>query len=99
MPTDPLSRLIKLAGMQSESMRLLVEADRLKQRGDPAIAQPAYDRLIGSLKQQLAETKSFNADFPAGTPMDVIAVANPLVDALLIQADLQEAQGRRDQTR
>jgi CHAT domain-containing protein len=98
MPSDPFSRLIKLAGMQSESMRMLVEADRLKQRGDPAIAQPAYDRLIESLKLQLAETKSLNADFPAGTPMDVIAVVNPLVDALLIQADLQEAQGRRDES-
>ena len=51
MPADPLSRLIKLAGMQSESMRLLVEADRLKQGGDPAIAQPAPSslRLIAPL--------------------------------------------------
>jgi CHAT domain-containing protein len=96
---DQFSRLMRLSGMQSESMRLLIEADRLKQLGDPAIAQPAYDRLIESLKLQLAETKSLNADFPAATLIDLVAVVNPLVDALLIQADLQEAQGRRDESR
>jgi CHAT domain-containing protein len=90
-----LGRLFTLLRIQSQATPLLLEAHRLKDVGDLAGARAASDRLIESLRAQLAGTLEFNRELPTGVPLDLAAVLNQLLDALLVEADVVEALGDR----
>jgi tetratricopeptide (TPR) repeat protein len=92
---DKLRMLIELSQHQAHVAHLFMHAEAVKHRGDHPAASAAYRAYVQDARAHLQRTFDFNAHVP-DSPMDVTAVAQPLVNALLVSADLESSLGHRD---
>jgi tetratricopeptide (TPR) repeat protein len=92
---DKLAMLIELGRHQAQVAHLFMHAEALKHRGDDPAASSAYGAYVQAARAHLRRTVDFNANLP-DSPMDVTAVAQPLVNALLVSADMESSLGHRD---
>jgi CHAT domain-containing protein len=84
--------LLKYYHLQQHFFALLSQSESLKNQGDLDAAIAAYDELIAVLRQLLELTLLNNARYP-DSPFDVPPTVEPLLNAMLVQADVFEAAG------
>ena len=75
--------------LQLQAGVLLMQSDAYKNQGDLASANTAFDELIASLKEQLRVARTNNAHYP-DSPFDLPTIVDPLLNAMLTQADVCE---------
>ena len=86
----PLER----ARLAPELGNLFIAAERLKLSGDYAAAHAAYQTYLARSRADLKATLDFNARFPE-SPFTVPEIAQQLVNALMVDADIVQALGGR----
>jgi len=92
---DPkLAALIEVGRLQTEAGALFVRAEAEKLGGDYAKAHAAYQAYIRHSRIYLRTVRGFNARFPE-SPYEVAPIAQTLVNALMVDADVAQALGER----
>jgi CHAT domain-containing protein len=89
-----LGALLELARFQPELGSLFINAEQLKLGGDFGAAHAAYQRYIAQSRVYLKATIDFNARFP-GPPLTLPEIVQPLINALMVDADIVQALGDR----
>jgi CHAT domain-containing protein len=89
-----LSALLELARFQPELGSLFINAEQLKLSGDFEAANVAYKKYIAQSRAHLKATVDFNARFP-GPPLTLPEIVKPLVNALMVDADIVQTLGDR----
>jgi CHAT domain-containing protein/tetratricopeptide (TPR) repeat protein len=84
--------LLKYSDLQRRSFELLYQSENLKNQGDLDASVPSYEELIAVLRQRLDLTLLNNRRYP-DSPLDVPSIVDPMVTAMLVQADVFEAAG------
>jgi CHAT domain-containing protein len=90
-----LDALLKLSQRQQEVGSLFVRAEAAKMTGDYAAAHAAFQKYIVSTRGYLDAVLRFNSTFPE-SPQSVPEIVRPLVNALMVDADIGHDLGRRD---
>jgi CHAT domain-containing protein len=88
--------LLKSVELQQRAMALLFSSDAYKDRGDLPAAVTAYEQLIAALGGQLDLALQNNRYYPE-SPIEIPPIANPLLNAMLTEADVLEALGHLPQ--
>lgn len=86
--------LFAMLPLQQAATGLLLKAEMLKMQGDLPAAIEAYEQLISNSRAYLALAEQNNSLYPE-SPFDIPPLGNPILDALLTQADLLEIIGDR----
>jgi CHAT domain-containing protein len=89
-----IGALLELARLSPELGNLFIAAERLKLSGDYAAANATYQTYLAHSRAYLKATLDFNARFPE-SPFTVPEIARPLVNALMVDADIVQALGDR----
>jgi CHAT domain-containing protein/tetratricopeptide (TPR) repeat protein len=89
-----MGALLERARLAPELGNLFIAAERLKLSGDYAAAHAAYQTYLAHSRADLKATLDFNARFPE-SPFTVPEIARPLVNALMVDADIVQALGDR----
>lgn len=84
--------LFALVPLQQKALTLLSSSERYKNQGELDAALVAYGQLIANHKQQLELEELNNLHHP-DSPFDILLTVNPLLNAMLVQADVFEAVG------
>jgi tetratricopeptide (TPR) repeat protein len=84
--------LLKYSDLQRRSFELLYQSENLKNQGDLDASVASYEELIAVLRQRLDLTLLNNRRYP-DSPLDVPSIVDPMVTAMLVQADVFEAAG------
>ena len=78
--------------LQAKELPLILQANRLKDMGDLQGAGKVYRELFAVLEQHLQIALQNNQHYPA-SPFEIDPILNPLIDNMMIYADLIETQG------
>lgn len=78
--------------LQQQASKLLFSGEGYKNKGDLGAALVAYEQLIVTLQQQLELAELNNQHYP-DSPFDILPIVHPLLNAMLVQADVFEALG------
>lgn len=89
-----LESLIKLAQLQAKVGRLFVQAEATKISGDYGAAHSAYQAYIEESRTYLQSALDFTKQFP-DLPQGIPPIAQPLVNALMVDADIVQTLGDR----
>lgn len=89
-----LKALIELGQLQIKVGGLLVQAEMAKASGDYATAHAVYEEYIANTRTYLQAALDHNSQFPQ-SPFDIPPIAQPLVNALMVHADIVQALGDR----
>ncbi len=89
-----LEALLAVARLQSAVGSRFVLAEAAKSTGDFAAAHPAYQEYIAESRLYLKDTLDFNTRFPE-SPFELPPIVRPLVNALMVDADITYALGDR----
>ncbi|UCD57689.1 MAG: CHAT domain-containing protein [Candidatus Hydrogenedentota bacterium] len=92
---EKLKALLKMWQLQTEAADLFIQAEAAKASGDYETARPIYDDYIAKSKAYLQAALDFNNQFPE-SPYDIVPIAQPLVNAMMVQADVVQAIGDRE---
>ncbi len=92
---EKLKSLHDLFQLQKQVGGLFFQAEAVKASGDYITARPVYDEYVAESKVYLLASLDFNNRFPS-SPYDIPPIAQPLVNALLVQADMVHAVGDRE---
>lgn len=84
--------LKSISSLQAKELSLMQQAYRLKQAGNLPSAGKVYLELFAVLDQHLQLALLNNQQYPAD-PVEIDPVLNPLIDHMMIYADLVEIQG------
>ena len=71
---------------------MLFNSEQYKNKGDLSAAIVAYEQLTATLKQQFELAELNNLHYP-DSPFDILPIVNPLLNAMLVKADVFEAEG------
>lgn len=86
--------LLAMLPLQQETARLLFAAEAHKRTGDLQAAANIYEQLVSVCRNHIALAEMNNRLYPE-SPFEIRPIVNPLLDALLTQADLCELLGDR----
>jgi hypothetical protein len=86
--------LFELAWLQMEAEKLLSRAEEAKLDSDLDATHAAFQRYIARARAYLKATLEFNARFPE-SPFTLPKIVRPLVNALMVDADIVWALGSR----
>ncbi len=86
--------LLAMVPLLKEATRLLLAAEEQKGRGDLQAASDIYEQLISVCRKQITLAELNNRLYPE-SPYEIKPIVNPLLDAILVQADLFELLGDR----
>lgn len=89
-----LEALISLSRLQAEVGGLFFRAESAKASGDYGAAHSAYQSYIVAGRAYLQAALDFNERFPE-SPNEIRPIAQPLVNALMTDADVAQALGER----
>ena len=89
-----LSALLKMGQLQTAVSALFFHAETAKASGDYETARPIYEDYVAKSLAYLQASLKFNRKFPE-SPWDIPPIVQPLVNALLVLADLVQALGDR----
>lgn len=89
------SALLKMGQLQIEAAALFFRAETAKASGDYDTARSIYEAYVSKSTAYLHEALDFNRKFPE-SPWDIKPIVQPLVNALLVLADLVQALGNRE---
>lgn len=92
---DRFTALRDLAALQARAGSGFVHAEAIRLQNDYPAASVAYQDYLGTSRAYLAAAATFNLRFPA-SPFDLRPIAQPLVNALMVGADIEAALGNRD---
>ncbi len=84
--------LMSILPLQAKQMPLTLLAYKRKDQGDLQGASQAFQELISILQQHLQMALLNNRHYP-GSPFELNPILNPLIDNLMVYADLVEAGG------
>lgn len=84
--------LLTLLQLQQQFSNLFVRSEGYKSKGDLDAALFAYEQLITNLQKQIEHVELNNQHYP-DSPYDIQPIVNTLLNAMLEQADVLEAQG------
>jgi tetratricopeptide (TPR) repeat protein len=90
---DGLRELLKISQQQSEVSNLFLRAEAAKLTNDYQAASVAYRRYVDSAKALLSAEVAFNTRFPEA-PLRLAETVRPIVNALLVYADIEHDLGR-----
>ena len=90
-----LSALLKMGQLQTAVSALFFQAETAKATGDYETARPIYEDYVAKSLAYLQASLKFNRKFPE-SPWDIVPIAQPMVNALLVLADLVQAVGDRE---
>ena len=96
-PDEPNALLMRMARQTQAFMPLFQRAEAAKASNDFDAAGAAYDQLIVVSREHLATALRFNEIVAAASPLKPTAIepiVRPLLNALRVQADIRQAQGR-----
>jgi tetratricopeptide (TPR) repeat protein len=89
-----LESLLKLAQLQTKVGGLFFQAEAAKASGDYAVAHSVYQAYIADSRTYLQAALDFTRQFP-DLPQEIPPIAQPLVNALMVDADIGQALGDR----
>jgi CHAT domain-containing protein len=84
--------LSRITHLQNDFASSFQNAENLKQSGNLVAAQKAYAALIATEKDML-ETALLHNHLYADTPLDIIPLVQPLLNSMLVRADIMQAIG------
>jgi CHAT domain-containing protein len=90
-----LSALLKMGQLQAAVSALFFQAETAKASGNYDTARPIYEDYVAKSLAFLQASLKFNRTFPK-SPCDIRPIVQPLVNALLVLADLVQAVGDRE---
>lgn len=90
-----LSALLKMGQLQTAVTALFFQAETTKASGDYELARPIYEDYVAKSLAYLQAALKFNRKF-SESPWDIRPIVQPLVNALLVLADLVQALGDRE---
>ena len=90
-----LSALLKMGQLQTAVSALFFQAETAKASGDYETARPIYEDYVAKSLAYLQASLKFNRKFPESA-WDIPPIVQPLVNALLVLADLVQALGDRE---
>jgi CHAT domain-containing protein len=94
MMDDKLESLRKLSRIQAKVIDLFFQAETMKASGDYGAAQSVYQAYITDTRIYLQAALDFNKQFP-DSPQEIPPIAQPLVNALMVDADILQSMGDR----
>lgn len=89
-----LKALLELGHLQSQVGSLFARAETIKLTGAYDAAHTAFDRYIAGGRAYLKAICDFNARFPE-SPFTLPEVVQPLINALMVDADIVHSLGKR----
>jgi CHAT domain-containing protein len=89
-----LAALLEVGRLQMEVAGSFFQAEESKALGDYSAAGPRYEEYVAKSRAFLEATLEFNERFP-DSPYELLPV-RPLVNALMVQADIVQALGDRE---
>lgn len=89
---DKLSALLKMGQLQTSVTALFFQAETAKASGDYELARPIYEDYVSRSLAYLQVALKFNRKF-SESPWDIRPIVQPLVNALLVLADMVQALG------
>ena len=89
-----LELLLDLSQLQTKVGDLFFQAEATKACGDYGPAHSAYQKYITSSRAFLQATLDFNIQVP-DSPFEISSIAQPLVNALMVDADIVQSMGDR----
>jgi CHAT domain-containing protein len=92
---DKLESLRTLSQLQDKVFKLFIQAETMKASGDYGATQPVYQAYITESRIHLQAAVDFNKQFPDELPQEIPLVAQPLVNALMVYADIVQSMGDR----
>ena len=93
--TTRLAAILAIGQQQANAFTAFARAEAAKSGGDYRAARPVYEHYVAEARTFLEATLAFNREFP-DSPYDVPPVAQPLVNALMVCADIVDGVGARD---
>jgi len=84
--------LIETFQLQQASPALLLQSEQYKNEGNLDAAITAYGQLIDNFKEQIKLAMLNNEHYP-DTPLDVTLLVNPMLNAMMTLADVNETMG------
>lgn len=93
--TSKLDCLLRIGELQRDKTWLLFDSDRLRRQGNLEAAVDSYQRLIDTIREELAVAEAHNARFEP--PYEIDSIVGPLVNAITSQADVLHSLGLRGQ--
>lgn len=89
-----LESMLNLAQLQTKVRGLFYQAEETKASGDYGAAQSVYQTYIADSRTYLQAALDFTKQFP-DLPQEIPPIAQPLVNALMVDADIVQALGDR----
>ncbi len=89
-----LKALIELSQLQTKVGGLFVQAEMAKAAGDYTAAHAIYEEYIVNTRIYLRANLDYNSQFPESSS-DILPIVRPLVNALMVDADIVQALGNR----
>ena len=86
--------LLNLSQLQGKVVSLFFQAETMKASGDYGAAQSVYQAYITDSRIYLQAALDFNKQFP-DLPQEIPLIAQPLVNALMVDADIVQSLGDR----
>ena len=93
---DKLKALLEIGELQSKAGGLLIQSESVKASGDFAKARVTYKEYIATLQALMKASLGHNERFP-DTPYEIAPIANMLVNALMVGADVTQSLGEREE--
>ncbi|WP_170323295.1 CHAT domain-containing protein [Bradyrhizobium sp. STM 3809] len=90
---DRLRALLDVNQRRTEAGNLFLRAEAAKLSGDYQSASVTYRRYIDIAKAVLSDEVVFNTHYPT-TPLGLAETVQPIINALLVSADIEYALGR-----
>ena len=92
---EKLKALLEIGDLQTKAGGLLIQSESIKATGDYTKAHSAYEEYIATLRALLKASLDHNERFPE-SPYEIPPIANTLVNALMVGADIAQSLGKRE---
>ena len=93
--SSKLAALVELSQHQAQIENFFVRAESAKLRDDYSSASAAYHEYVFAIKAYLNASVRFNEQYP-DSPFSLTQVVQPLINALMVCADIEASLGRRN---
>ncbi|MDF0667788.1 MAG: CHAT domain-containing protein [Nitrospira sp.] len=91
-----LKSILALGQLQAETYTLFGHAENVKATGEYTTAHAIYQKYLAHSRSYLQAQIEFNCRFPE-IPFDITPTAQTLVNGLMVDADLAQSLGEREQ--
>jgi CHAT domain-containing protein/tetratricopeptide (TPR) repeat protein len=91
---EKLNALLRIGELQLKAGTLMIHSEAVKRSGDWNKAHVVYQDYIATQQSLMAAALDHNEKFP-DSPYEIPPIANTLVNALMVGADIVQSLGRR----